>query len=91
MIISTSDCLLMLSNVVILRKPTESEMSISSQVKESINEAAKHLRDALAFAARSEHPMTISTISELLVRLESIEQMDEILEKYGKMQGPVGS
>lgn len=81
----------MLGNVVILRKPTESEMSISSQVKESINEATKHLRDALAFAARSEHPMTISTISELLVRLESVEQMDEILEKYGKMQGPVGS
>ena len=81
----------MFGSTVILRKPTASEMSISNQVKESINEAAKHLRDALAFAARSEHPMTISTISELLMRLESVEQMDEILEKYGKMQGPVGS
>lgn len=81
----------MFGSTVILRKPTESEMSISNQVKESINEATKHLRDALAFAARSEHPITISTISELLMRLESVEQMDEILEKYGKMQGPVGS
>ncbi len=43
-------------------------MSLSSQVKEA--------------AARSEHPMTIATISDLLVRLESVESMDQILEKF---------
>ncbi len=58
-------------------------MSLSSQVKEAVNQAAEHLRDALAFAARSEHPMTIATISDLLVRLESVESMDQILEKFG--------
>jgi hypothetical protein len=43
------------------------------------------LREALAFAARSEHPVTISAISDLLIRCESIESMDEIMEKYGSM------
>lgn len=81
----------MFTNVAILRKPYTSEMSLSNQVKESIQQSIQHLREALAFAARTEHPMTIATISELLMRLESIECMDEILEKYGKMQGTVGS
>lgn len=58
-------------------------MSLSTQVKESLNQAATHLRDALAFAARSEHPISITTISELLMRVESIEQMDEIMQKLG--------
>jgi len=57
-------------------------MALSNQVKESVGQATAHLRDALAFAARSEHPMTIASISDLLVRCESIESMDEIMEKY---------
>lgn len=59
-------------------------MSLSNQVKEAVNQAAEHLRDALAFAARSEHPVTIATISDLLVRLESVESMDEIFEKFSR-------
>ena len=34
-------------------------MSLSNQVKESVNEAAGNLREALAFAARTEHPVVI--------------------------------
>jgi len=51
-------------------------MSLSTQVKESIDQAAEYMRDALAFAARTEHPITITTISDLLCRIESLEQMD---------------
>jgi hypothetical protein len=57
-------------------------------------QATTHLRDALAFAARSEHPITISSLSDLLVRCESIEQMDELMHKFagsdkaGNMQMP---
>jgi hypothetical protein len=58
-------------------------MALSSQVKEAVNQATIHLREALAFAARSEHPVTINVISDLLIRCESIESMDEIMEKYG--------
>jgi len=68
----------------IVRGPKESEMSLSNQVKEAVDQATNHLRDALAFAARSEHPITISTLSDLLIRLESLECMDEIMNKFGK-------
>jgi hypothetical protein len=74
-------------NVIIVREPKESEMSLSTQVKESVNEAGKHLRDALAFAARSEHPMTINMIADLLQRLDSLECMDEIMNRFSKAKG----
>ena len=41
-------------------------MSLSTQVKESVEQAGNCLRDALAFAARTEHPLTITTISDIL-------------------------
>ena len=72
----------MFPNTIILKGPSESQMSLSTQVKESLNQAATHLRDALAFAARSEHPISITAISDLLMRVESIEQMDEIMQKF---------
>jgi hypothetical protein len=66
---------------IALRKPKESEVAISNQVKESIDQAACHLREALAFASRTEHPITINTLSDLLIRLDSVEQMDQIMQK----------
>lgn len=57
-------------------------MSLSNQVKESVNQAAENLRDALAFAARGEHPIVISMLSDMLTRLDSLEQMDEFMEKF---------
>ena len=60
-------------------------MALSNQVKESVAQATAHLREALAFAARSEHPITVSALADLLVRCESVESMDEIMEKYSSM------
>ena len=57
-------------------------MSLSTQVKESIDQAAEYMRDALAFAARTEHSITITTISDLLYRLESLEQMDDLMQQF---------
>ena len=68
----------------IIRKPRTSEMSLSNQVKESIENAANCLRDALAFAARTEHPITITTISDILCRLESLEQVDDLMQQFAK-------
>lgn len=59
-------------------------MSLSNQVKESVTEAAGNLREALAFAARTEHPVIISNITDILIRLESLEHVEEIMEKFGK-------
>ena len=66
----------------IVRTPKESEMSLSTQVKESVMQASDNLRDAIAFAARGEHPLVISMLSDMITRLESLEQMDEIMEKF---------
>ena len=68
----------------ILRAPKQSEMALSNQVKESILGATNCLRDALAFAARAEHPITINTISDIMMRLESLEHMEDIMEKFHK-------
>jgi DNA repair photolyase len=59
-------------------------MSLSTQVKESIESAANCMRDALAFAARTEHPITITTISDILCRLESLEQVDDLMQQFAK-------
>ena len=66
----------------ILRTPKESEMSLSNQVKAAVEDASASLRDALAFAARTEHPITITTISDILCRLESLEQVDELMQHF---------
>lgn len=71
----------------IVRTPKESEMSLSTQVKASVQEASNNLRDAIAFAARGEHPIVISLLSDMISRLESLEQMDEIMEKFGSAAG----
>ena len=68
--------------VPVIRKPRESEMSLSTQVKEAVDQASNCLRDALAFAARTEHPLTVSTLSDLLCRLESLEQVDELMQQF---------
>jgi hypothetical protein len=59
-------------------------MSLSTQVKESIEQASNFMRDALAFAARTEHSITITTISDILCRLESLEQVDDLMQQFAK-------
>lgn len=59
-------------------------MAISTQVQECTNQAAASLREALAFAARTENPVVISTLTDILVRLESLEAMEVLAEKYCK-------
>ena len=70
--------------IPVIRKPRESEMALSTQVKEAVDQASNCLRDALAFAARTEHPLIVSTISDLLCRLESLEQVDELMAQFSK-------
>jgi hypothetical protein len=71
----------------LIRTPKESEMALSNQVKESVAQAAGALRESLAFAARTEHPVVISSLTDILVRLESLEHMEELMDKFGKSNG----
>jgi hypothetical protein len=68
----------------IVRAPKQAEMALSNQVKDTVEEAAGKLREALAFAARTEHPVVISSLTDILVRLESLESIEELMDKYGK-------
>jgi hypothetical protein len=70
--------------ILLPRNPKSSEMTLSNQVKQALDNATASLREALAFAARTEHPVTISTLTDTLVRLESIESIEEIMHKFGK-------
>ena len=56
-------------------------MALSSQVKGSLDESVSHLREALAFAARTEHPIIVSAISELICRIDTLDQMNDIMQK----------
>jgi hypothetical protein len=81
----------MLQTIAILKRPTEMQMALSTQVKESVNQATSSLRDALAFAARSEHSLTINTLADLLVRCESLEGMDEMMNKFAGLSKGTGN
>jgi hypothetical protein len=67
---------------ILMKAPKESQMALSNQVKESVNMAVSNLRDALAFAARSEHPIVINTIADMLIRLESIESLEGFMQRF---------
>lgn len=59
-------------------------MTLSSQVKEATNQAALNLREALAFASRSEHPILVATLAELIVRVESLDSLDQAMSTFMK-------
>lgn len=57
-------------------------MALTTPVKDSVDAATTNLREALAFAARTEKPITIHTLTDLLMRIESLEHMDELMCKF---------
>ena len=56
-------------------------MALSNQVADSMKDAQSNLRNALAFAARSERPMTVSVIADLIHRIETVMSTDDLLDK----------
>lgn len=65
----------------------ESQMSLSTQVKDSVTEASKLLREAIAFAARSEHPVVLLSLSEIVSKLNQLDSMDELMNHLNEMRG----
>ena len=53
-------------------------MAISDQVEYSIKEAQDSLRNALAFAARSERPMVCKAIADTIASLENVVSVREV-------------
>ena len=56
-------------------------MALSKQVEESLKDAESDLRNALAFAARTERPMVISVIADTLQRIETVMSTNDLLDK----------
>ena len=56
-------------------------MALATQVEESLNEAQESLRNALAFAARTERPMVCSVVADLISRIDSVMHTDSLLDK----------
>tara|TARA_B100000686_G_scaffold173289_1_gene180505 strand:+ start:239 stop:472 length:234 start_codon:yes stop_codon:yes gene_type:complete len=67
-------------------------MALSKQVADSMMDAQGNLRNALAFAARSERPMMVSVIADLIQRIESVMSTDDLLDRLeDRLPGSSGS
>jgi chromosomal replication initiation ATPase DnaA len=56
-------------------------MALAQQVEESLREAEGNLRNALAYAARTERPIVVSVIADLVNRIDTVISTDELLDK----------
>lgn len=59
-------------------------MALSQQVEESLREAEKHLRDALAFAARNEKPFVNKQIAEMIAGIDHLSSLDSLFDLMDK-------
>ena len=56
-------------------------MALSEQVESSLREAQESLRNALAFAARTEKPYINMHIGKMMHSIDNLKDVHEILEK----------
>jgi hypothetical protein len=56
-------------------------MAMSEKVEESLREAEASLRNALAFAARTEKAMVTSVISESISRIDTLIETHKLIDK----------
>lgn len=56
-------------------------MTLGKQVEESLKEAESNLRNALSYAARTERPMVVSVIADLIHRIDGVICTDDLLDK----------
>ena len=54
-------------------------MTLSTPVEDSLREAQSNLRNALAYAARTESPYTSKHIAEMLSKIEAIIDAESFL------------
>lgn len=67
-------------------------MALANQVEESLKEAEANLRNALSYAARSERPVVVSCIADLIHRIDSVISTDSLLDKLeNRKKGDSGS
>ena len=55
-------------------------MSLSKQVEDSLREAQSNLRNALAFAARSEKPYISKHISDMMMKIDCLNEVSTLID-----------
>ena len=55
-------------------------MKVSKQVEDSVKDAIENLRNALAFAARSEEPYIAKHIADKIMELDSLIKVNHFLD-----------
>jgi len=55
-------------------------MKVSKQVEDSIKDAIENLRNALAFAARSEEPYIAKHIADKIMELDGLIKVNQLLD-----------
>ena len=61
-------------------------MALSEQVETSLNEAQDKLRDALAFAARSEKPYISKHISDMMMKIDCLCEVSTLIDAVEEYQ-----
>ena len=59
-------------------------MKVSKQVEDSVAEAISSLRNALAFAARSEEPYIAKHIADKIMDLDTLIQVNQLIDDLEK-------
>ena len=61
-------------------------MSLSEQVETALNEAQDKLREALAFAARSEKPYISKHISDMMMKIDCLNEVSTLIDAVEEYQ-----
>ena len=56
-------------------------MTLTKQVEQALLDSQEDLRNALAFAARTEKPYVSNHIADMLLRIDSLIEVSDIFEK----------
>ena len=65
-------------------------MALPESIIESLKEAEGSIRNALAYAARSENPVVCTTLAQILNELQSITTYDKMMEKLHDLKDENG-
>lgn len=67
-------------------------MALGKQVEDSLKEAEANLRNSLAFAARTERPVVVSCIADLIHKIDAIMSAESLLDKLeNRKEGDSGT
>ena len=62
-------------------------MALSKQVEESLRDAESNLRNALAYAARNEKPYVSKHITEMIITIDSVINLDSMFDRLEERLG----